>query len=244
MQPTLQTHRSKQARRRILRAIPVYWARAGRGLGLSLVLVGAAAWWPQWASAQVIRCTDSATGKVTYTNSECAQGATMREVEARKSPEQIRQERDQAAQALADRRERERMEAQETRDRRAEERAAAPPRPTLSTARDPAQSAECLQARRTLQDVNASLGRGMYDEQARLDQAQRQADLACLSPAAYAESERVRSQRSAAYPSSPYYTPPVVVVPRPTRPQPQPKPAPTNCNVFRCYDAQGNTYPR
>ena len=244
MQPTLQPRRAEQATLRTLRDIPAHGARAGRCLGLSLFLVGAAAWWPQLASAQVIRCTDSATGKVTYTNSECAQGATMREVEARKSPEQIRQERDQAAQALADRRERERLEAQELRDRRAEERAAAPTRLPLTPARDPAQSAECLQARRALQNVNASLGRGMYDEQVRLDQAQRQADLACLSPAAYAESERVRSQRSAAYPSSPYYTPPVVVVPRPPRPQPQPKPAPTNCNVFRCYDAQGNTYPR
>jgi len=42
----------------------------------------------------------------------------------------------------------------------------------------------------------------------------------------------------------------VVVPPRhPVRPTPQPTPAPepkkfTQCNVFRCYDSQGNVYPR
>ncbi|WP_347336250.1 hypothetical protein [Acidovorax sp. GW101-3H11] len=45
--------------------------------------------------------------------------------------------------------------------------------------------------------------------------------------------------------------PVVVVVPprHPVRPTPQPTPAPepkkfTQCNVFRCYDSQGNVYPR
>jgi len=49
-------------------------------------------------------------------------------------------------------------------------------------------------------------------------------------------------------------TAPVVVVPPPYYPvqpapvqPPPPTPAPkkfTQCNVFRCYDAQGNSYPR
>ena len=86
----------------------------------------------------------------------------------------------------------------------------------------------------------------MYDEQSRLDKAQRQADLACLSPADYARAERSRSQR-AEY-SAPYYAPPMVGVPPrpfPVRPMPPPpRREIANCNVFRCYDAQGNTYPR
>jgi len=210
-------------------------ARAG-ACALALALLGL----PFVASAQVMRCTDPATGKVTYTNAECERGTASRQVEARKTPEQIQQEREQAAQALAARREREQIEAQD----RSAERTTGSARTAGATQNDPAQSAQCQQARRALQDVNASLGRGMYDEQTRLDQAQRQADLACLSPAAYSEAERSRSpQRTAAYPTYPYYTPPVVVAPRPPRPQ-QPAPAITNCNVFRCYDRQGNTYPR
>ena len=69
---------------------------------------------------------------------------------------------------------------------------------------------------------------------------ERQADLACLSPADYARAESARSSRTV-YPS-PYYAPPVVVVP--PRPAPPPRREITHCNVFRCYDKQGNTYPR
>ncbi len=98
---------------------------------------------------------------------------------------------------------------------------------------------ECQRARKSLQDVLATMGQGMYDEQARLDAAQRQADLACLSHAEYARAERSRGFRSV--PS--YYGPPVVVVP-PRPAAPAPRREITHCNVFRCYDAQGNTYPR
>ena len=58
------------------------------------------AWIGTAAQAQVVRCTDPATGKVTYTDGKCAGGATAREVEARKTPEEIQREREQAAQAL------------------------------------------------------------------------------------------------------------------------------------------------
>lgn len=195
---------------------------------------------PLLVSAQVMRCTDPATGKVTYTNAECERGTASKQVEARKSAEQIQQEREQAAQALAARRERDQAESHSPAQPRG---GADNPRTATAAGSDPAYSVQCQQARRALQEVNASLGRGMYDEQSRLDQAQRQADLACLSPAAYSEAERSRSpQRTAAYPTYPYYTPPVVVAPRP--PRPQPAPAITNCNVFRCYDGKGNTYPR
>ncbi|MBY0409382.1 MAG: DUF4124 domain-containing protein, partial [Burkholderiaceae bacterium] len=52
------------------------------------------------AQAQVVRCTDAATGKVTYTDNNCPSSATALEVEARKTPEQIHQEREHAAQAI------------------------------------------------------------------------------------------------------------------------------------------------
>ena len=58
------------------------------------------AWIGTAAQAQVVRCTDPATGKVTYTDGKCAGGTTAREVEARKTPEEIQREREQAAEAL------------------------------------------------------------------------------------------------------------------------------------------------
>ena len=193
----------------------------------------AAAWLALPAAAQVTRCTDPATGKVTYTDGGCARGEAAREVEARKTPEELQQEREQAAEAWERKRERQQHEAAQRRDTERAERAAAP------AGNDPARSVACQRARRSLQEVMGTLGRGMYDEQARLDAAQREADLACLSPADFARAERARASRAQA----PYYTPPVVVVP----PRPGPRPPPreiTHCNVFRCYDKQGNTYPR
>lgn len=191
------------------------------------------------AAAQVTRCTDPVNGKVTYTDGECAQGEAAREVEARKTPEAIRQEREQAAEAWERKRERQQHEAEQ---QRAVER---PDRPAPQRAdNDPSQSVACQRARRNLQEVMGTLGRGMYDEQQRLDAAQREADLACLTPADLAAAERGRANRAV-----PPYAPPVVVVPpRPgTRPPPPPRPPQreiTHCNVFRCYDKQGNTYPR
>jgi hypothetical protein len=188
------------------------------------------------AAAQVMRCTDPATGKVTYTDGDCRHGEAAREVEARKSPQEIEQEREQAAEALERKHERQQIEARQRREAQQAERAARP-----AAGSDPALSMECQRARKSLQDVLATMGQGMYDEQARLDAAQRQADLACLSPAEYARAERSRGYR--ATPSQPYYGPPVVVVP-PRPAVPAPRREITHCNVFRCYDAQGNTYPR
>lgn len=192
------------------------------------------------AAAQVVRCTDPATGKVTYTNGACARGDTTREVEARKTPQEIAQERQQAAEALARKSERQQQELRQRREVDQAERTARSIQPAARS--DPASSAQCQRARKQLQDTLASMGQGMYDEQIRLDQAQRQADLACLSPADYARTEGRRSY------APPYYGPPVAIIaPHATPPRPAP-PAPrreiANCNVFRCYDGKGNTYPR
>lgn len=203
---------------------------------------------PGLADAQVLRCTDPSTGKVTYTDGHCNNGTAAREVEPRRSAEQIRQDREQANEALERRQERLKAEAEQ--DRRDEARSAREARnqPRNDARADPSQSAQCQRARRELQEVTGTLGRGMVDEATRLDTAQRQADQACLSPAAYLEAERSRTNRPAyanpyAQPySSPYYPAPVVVVP--PRPVPTRPPEITQCNVFRCHDRQGNVYPK
>ncbi|WP_367065257.1 DUF4124 domain-containing protein [Oryzisolibacter sp. LB2S] len=201
-------------------------------LGLGLLLVACCA---LPAAAQVVRCTDPVTGGVTYTDGGCPRGDAAREVEPRRSPQDIAQERAQAAEALQRKHERQLFEAEQRRASQQAERAAAHTRPH----NDPSQSIECRQARQNLQDVLATLGRGMYDEQSRLDAAQRQTDLACLSPADYARAEQRRGYQPA---QPPYYGPPVVVVP--PRPAPPPRRDIVNCNVFRCYDGKGNVYPR
>ncbi|MGE8320613.1 MAG: DUF4124 domain-containing protein [Comamonas sp.] len=52
------------------------------------------------AQAQVLRCTDPASGRVTYTDGECAPGTAVKEVERRKSDDELAQEQARADQAL------------------------------------------------------------------------------------------------------------------------------------------------
>ena len=205
--------------------------------------------WAAGVSAQVIRCTDPTTGKVSYTDGKCASGTNALEIEAKKSPEEIKAEREQAAQAQERTRERLQQDAkrrQENTDlqRREQELRA---RTQTTESENPANSQACTQARRNLEDVQASMGQGMYDESTRLSEAQRNAERACLTP-----DQWVRAQRDAQnntnhnyYQTYPYVVRPPHVVRPPVRPQPEPKPPVfTNCNVFRCTDAQGNVYPR
>ncbi len=204
------------------------------------------AWIGTGAQAQVVRCTDPATGKVTYTDGSCAGGATAREVEARKTPEDIQREREQAAQALAHKQQRleaENKAAETEALRNAQRDSARPATP------DYARSPECARSRRNLDVVLSSASGGSYDQSQRVEAAQRQMDLDCLGPAGYAEVEKARASRPTTVNTTP--APVVVVVPprHPVRPTPQPTPAPepkqfTQCNVFRCYDKQGNVYPR
>ena len=51
------------------------------------------------ALAQVLRCTDPVTGKVSYTDGRCDSGSQALEIEPRKSAEQLQAERTQAAEA-------------------------------------------------------------------------------------------------------------------------------------------------
>lgn len=212
------------------------------------------------AQAQVIRCTDPVTGKVSYTDGKCSSGSQIQEIEGRKSPEQIQAEREQAEHAQErrrerlqqDAREREQQEQQRKREQEAIARSqqAQQPKPP----EDPAYSQACAQARRNLEEVQSTMGRGMYDEAARLSEAQRGAERACLTPDQWVQAQRERERDALnnnsgmVYSPYPYGMPPPLARPPhrpPVRPQPTPKPPVyTNCNVFRCTDAAGNVYPR
>jgi hypothetical protein len=196
--------------------------------------------------AQVLRCTDARTGQVTYTDGTCAGAASVREVEPRKTPQEIRLEREQAAEALARKQQQQQAEAaarqiDDDRDAQRERDLAARATRPAARPQDYARSAECARSRRNLDVVISSAG-GTYDQNLRVETAQRQVDLDCLGPEAYAEVEKARAARQE--------TPPSVVVVPPrhpvyTRPAPPPPPRRiTQCNVFRCYDSQGNSYPR
>lgn len=215
------------------------------------ILIGlCAAWMLAGAQAQVVRCTDARTGKVTYTDGVCQGGAAAREVEPRKSPAELQQERELAAEALE--RKQQRLQAEATaaetdalrnaerdRARAAQAAAAAALQP-----QDYARSPECARSRRNLDMVASGLSRSTYEQELRLEAAQRQVDLDCLGPQGYAEVEKARANQ-----------PRVVVVPsvgnRPLYPDPfpqvgRPPPPPrlTQCGDFSCTDSQGNRYPR
>lgn len=189
------------------------------------------------AQAQVVRCTDARTGQVTYTDGACSGGATAREVEPRKTEEEIRQERAQAAEALE--RKQQRLEQEATANRLQAEREAlrqremavnAPARP------DYARSPECQRSRRKWEEQNEAQAREPLVHRPALEAAQRQMDLDCLGPEGYAEMERARALQR----------PPLVVVPQTHPgyiPQP-PRPRLTHCTDFTCFDTQGKAYPR
>ena len=54
------------------------------------------------AQAQVLRCTDARTGQVTYTDGACTGAASVREVEPRKTPQEIRLQSHRHASVPAD----------------------------------------------------------------------------------------------------------------------------------------------
>ncbi len=206
---------------------------------LSILCMGAGlcvGLWSLGAQAQVVRCQDARTGQVTYTDGQCNSTDKAREVEARKTPEEIRQEREQAAEALE--RKQQRLEMEKTRQEaeaarlqaeRQQKLLAQPPK------MDYAQTPQCQASRRRWQDLNDAQAREPLVLQPGLDAAQRQMDMDCLGPAGYADMERYRAQR-----------PQIVVVPqaRPHPPAPPPRPRLTHCSDFQCFDDQGKGYPR
>lgn len=198
--------------------------------------------------AQVIRCTDARTGKVTYTDGTCSSGEAAREVEPRRTPEEILLDRQLSAEALE--RKQQRLQAESEAAQADAQRAADLQRARAANAplpQDYARSPECARSRRSY-DMLANEGpRSTQEHGQRLEAAQRQMDLDCLGPQGYAEVERARAAQprvvvvppryGAGYPA-PY--PPVVF---PQQPQ-KPPPRLTQCSDYRCTDNQGNTYPR
>lgn len=211
--------------------------------------------WNLGAHAQVVRCTDPATGKVSYTDGRCPSGAAVREVEPRKTPEELQREREAAAEALQRKQARQQAEAEadqahaqrsaERERLRAAQAASAAPQP-----QDYARSAECARSRRQLDIVASGLSRSAHEQDVRLEAAQRQVDLDCLGPQGYAELEKARANQ-----------PRVVVTPSWGRhPSTYPNPFPNNvfphagvpqpprhltqCGDWRCTDDRGDSYPR
>ena len=115
-------------------------------------LLLAASLWAGSAAAQVTRCSDPVTGKITYTDGDCAAGQARKEVAPRQSPEDIQRERDQAQEAMRLKQERRALEAAQAVPAPVEK-----PRQDADRQRppDPAQSAECAQARQALKAARA-----------------------------------------------------------------------------------------
>lgn len=209
--------------------LPPHWHR----MPALLTLLGALCLACTPAQSQVLRCTDPRTGAVSYTDGACDAGRQAKEVVPARSPEEIARDRERTAQALARKEQQQREEAAA---------AAARPPPTPARAPGPAETVRCAQARQQLQKLLNQPGDDAQAYSLQINAAQRQMELDCLGPQTYGELEQARTQQ---YPSS---GPVIIVPPRPIRPhppaRPQPRPEITHCNVFRCYDRQGNIYPR
>lgn len=206
---------------------------------LGLITLATASLWCAAASAQVVRCTDARTGAVTYTDGECTAGTRPREVQARQTPEEIAQERAQAAQALAERQQRLQAEAaaqqlenerQAQRQRDQAARAAAAQTPAQAYARSP----ECARSRRNFDLAASSASSARYAPNAPLQAAQRQMELDCLGPEGYASVEQNRPLPS---------PPPIVIYPsprwRPQRPYPRPPDLPPRPPGFQSRPSFG-----
>ncbi len=208
----------------------------GMGMGMALAALCLAA---ASAHGQVLRCTDARTGAVTYTDGSCDNGRQAEQVLPARSPEALAREREEAAQAIARKEQRLREEAQA--QAAAAASAPTPAQPPAPAA--PAETARCAQSRQQLQSLLARPDRSSSSYGEQLAAARQQMELDCLGPQAYGELEQARAQSAA--PSGPVIVVPPLRPPRPLPPPVQPpRPQITHCNVFRCYDRHGNTYPR
>lgn len=199
-------------------------------LALALLCLGAAP-----ARGQVLRCTDARTGAVSYTDGSCSSAGKAEQVLPARSPEALAREREEAAQAIARKEQRLREEAAAA----VLAPAPVPPAPAQASADTP----RCAASRQQLQGLLARPGRdaAVYSQQ--LAASRQQVELDCLGAQAYGELEQARSRT--ALPLAPVVVVPPLRPPRPLPPPVQPpRPQMQHCNVFRCYDRQGNVYPR
>jgi len=189
------------------------------------------------ASAQVMRCMDSKTHEVTYTNGQCISGETATQVQAAQSPAEIAQERADAAKAL------ERSKAQMARDdaqRRQREEQERKEQAALARANaNPENSLACRQARERYNSILVESDPDLSTWGERSTVAQNQMEMSCLGAAAYQQLQQARALQPNAINRPQWgYTRPL-----PLRPIPQPPAKIVNCNVFRCYDNRGGVHP-
>ncbi len=204
---------------------------------LTALLAGLMAVQAHEAWAQVVRCTDSRTGRVTYTNGSCGAGEQRVQVQEAPSAEELERDRAQAAAAIERknqqlaREESERRARAQQRERESRERAQA-----SQAQRGSGDSPACQQARRRLDAILAESSPDPATWGTRSQAAQQQMEMACLGPQAYEQLQSTRALQPNAI------NRPWIVAP--PRPLPQPPAAPiTGCNVFRCYDRNGGVHP-
>lgn len=209
------------------------------GTGLALALLCGAA---SLAQAQIMRCTDARTGEVTYTNGRCIEGENARQIHAAQSPEEIAQERTEAAKA------RERSQAQMARDeaqrrqreeleRKAQAAAQAQAQARTGNA-SPENSPACRQARERHNAILAEPSPDLATWGERSVAAQQQMEMSCLGAAAYQQLQQSRALQPNAINRPQWHGRP----PHPAPPAQRPAPI-VNCNVFRCYDSRGGVHP-
>ena len=186
------------------------WGR----LLLVSVLFGCAA-----VQAQVVKCTDSRTGKVTYSDSGCSGGEVGKQVQARKTAQELEDERAQAEAA------RQRYAAP-TPSSQAQQ--AAPMRQEQAPQRDYASTFECRQAQRDIDIARGSVTASQSEKVTNVAAAQRKADLACLGPAGYREAEAARAEARERAKERRARAPGVI----------------THCDPGGCNDNYGNRYHR
>jgi hypothetical protein len=171
------------------------------------------------AYGQVIRCTDAATGKVTYSDRQCDTGSTGALVERKKTAEEIKTQRLIAAEAN------ERKYLNQIREMEARQRAeaAAPaPMPVQQPVPDKSSSYECRRAQRDHETVSSIVSGTDELRRNRINASTMNVNAACGL-----QTELIQ--------------PPTVIVNNISRKQPV---TISRCDSGFCYDNQGGAYRR
>ncbi len=189
------------------------------------------------AFGQVIKCTDPRTGRITFSDSPCATGQSSVEVQPRRTPEEMQEERLRAEEAN-NRKQRQLDQQMLDRQRAAELAATAPVTAAPDRQVNPANSNACTQAQRDLETIASSITGSEELRRNRINAATVRVNATCGL-----QTEMIQPPHK------------IVVAPprfRPVQPLPQPLPRPipqgsrtiTGCDGGICRDAQGGLYHR
>ena len=165
-------------------------------LALSALLIAAA----PLVNAQVLRCTDPVSGKTTYSDTPCPTAAVAKQVLARRSAEEIQADQDRADEARLRKEQRDQraaqlelQKAQTDYQRALTQNLEADTAAKNRAAADRSISLECIKAKRNIDVARSSTTTRVRQKAIEIDSLQRQVDLACLGPDAYAALERSRT---------------------------------------------------